>query len=62
MHVPVHQPGQDQPAGMIQHACRRRRLALADRGNGLAAHRDEAVLQDGLGGDHVASDHEIERS
>ena len=58
--MPVDQPGQDQPPGMIERFARGRRRTLADRGDGLAAQRDIAVAQDGLGGDHVALDHAIE--
>ena len=60
MHVAIDQPGQDQPVGVIDGLVRRRRRALADRGDGLAAHRDVAVRDDGVAGDHLADDHAVE--
>jgi len=47
---------------VIDGPMRRRRRALADRGDRLAAHRDVAVRDDGVAGDHLADDHPIEWS
>ena len=62
MHVAIDQPGQDQLAAVIDGLVRGRRRALADRGDRLAAHRDVAVRDDGVAGDHLADDHPIEWS
>ena len=47
VHVPVDQAGQDQLAAVVERLGGGRRRALADRGDGLAARRDETVAQNG---------------
>jgi hypothetical protein len=45
---------------MVENLARRRRRALADRGDGLAARGDEAVAEDGSLGQDVAHEHTVE--
>jgi len=60
VHVAIDQTGQDQPVAVIDDLVRRRRRALADRRDRLAAHGDVAVRDDGVAGGHLADDHAVE--